>query len=102
VFFGAELPAAVEINVLNDRAAPIKAAVSDVHAPSAPLILVVHGHLPVVRRASSDIIPALGRLPVSIIGHLRVRGISRLVAQQRSHRLMPLRSAVGFVVDDAT
>ena len=62
--FRAELPGAVEINVLNDRAAPIKAAVHDVqYTLGLTVILVILVIFLFVRRASATVIPALA-LPV--------------------------------------
>ena len=81
--FRAELPGAVEINVLNDRAAPIKAAVHDVqYTLGLTVILVILVIFLFVRRASATIIPALA-LPVSIVGHFCRHVSRRLFAQQR-------------------
>src|SRR5258708_6447190 len=68
--FRAELPGAVDINVLNDRAAPIKAAVHDVqYTLGLTVFLVILVIFLFVRRASPTIIPRLA-LPVSIVGPL--------------------------------
>jgi HAE1 family hydrophobic/amphiphilic exporter-1 len=97
--FRAELPGAVEINVLNDRAAPIKAAVSDVQRTLAlTVILVVMVIFLFVRRASATIIPALA-LPVSIVGTFAAMYLGGYSLNNVS--LMALTLAVGFVVDDA-
>src|SRR6266700_5125062 len=97
--FRAELPGAVEINVLNDRAAPIKAAVSDVqHTLGLTVILVVIVIFLFVRRASATIIPALA-LPVSLVGTFAAMYLGGYSLNNVS--LMALTLAVGFVVDDA-
>jgi HAE1 family hydrophobic/amphiphilic exporter-1 len=97
--FRAELPGAVEINVLNDRAAPIKAAVTDVqHTLGLTVILVVLVIFLFVRRLSATVIPALA-LPVSIIGTFAAMYLGGYSLNNVS--LMALTLAVGFVVDDA-
>jgi HAE1 family hydrophobic/amphiphilic exporter-1 len=97
--FRAELPGAVDINVLNDRAAPIKAAVSDVqHTLGLTVILVVMVIFLFVRRASATIIPALA-LPVSLVGTFAAMYLGGYSLNNVS--LMALTLAVGFVVDDA-
>ena len=97
--FRAELPGAVDINVLNDRAAPIKAAVSDMqHTLGLTVILVVMVIFLFVRRASATIIPALA-LPVSLVGTFAAMYLGGLSLNNVS--LMALTLAVGFVVDDA-
>jgi HAE1 family hydrophobic/amphiphilic exporter-1 len=97
--FRAQLPGAVEINVLNDRAAPIKAAVHDVQETlGLTVILVVLVIFLFVRRASATIIPALA-LPVSILGTFAAMYLGGYSLNNVS--LMALTLAVGFVVDDA-
>ena len=97
--FRAELPGAVDINVLNDRAAPIKAAVHDVqYTLGLTVILVILVIFLFVRRASATIIPALA-LPVSIVGTFAAMYLGGYSLNNVS--LMALTLAVGFVVDDA-
>jgi HAE1 family hydrophobic/amphiphilic exporter-1 len=97
--FRAELPGAVEINVLNDRAAPIQAAVTDVqHTLGLTIILVVLVIFLFVRRVSATVIPALA-LPVSLVGTFAVMYLGGYSLNNVS--LMALTLAVGFVVDDA-
>jgi HAE1 family hydrophobic/amphiphilic exporter-1 len=97
--FRAELPGAVEISVLNDRAAPIKAAVHDVQQTlGLTVILVVMVIFLFVRRVSATIIPALA-LPVSIVGTFAAMYLGGYSLNNVS--LMALTLAVGFVVDDA-
>src|ERR1700731_3737031 len=97
--FRAELPGAVEINVLNDRAAPIQAAVTDVqHTLGLTIVLVVLVIFLFVRRLSATVIPALA-LPVSIIGTFAVMYLGGYSLNNVS--LMALTPAVGFGVADA-
>jgi HAE1 family hydrophobic/amphiphilic exporter-1 len=97
--FRAELPGAVQINVLNDRAAPIKDAVHDVQQTlGLTVILVVLVIFLFVRRASATIISALA-LPVSIVGTFAAMYLGGYSLNNVS--LMALTLAVGFVVDDA-
>jgi HAE1 family hydrophobic/amphiphilic exporter-1 len=97
--FRAELPGAIDINVLADRAAPIQAAVTDVqHTLVLTVILVVLVIFLFVRRLSATIIPALA-LPVSIIGTFAAMYLGGYSLDNVS--LMALTLAVGFVVDDA-
>jgi HAE1 family hydrophobic/amphiphilic exporter-1 len=85
--------------VLNDRAAPIQAAVTDVqHTLVLTVILVVLVIFLFVRRLSATIIPALA-LPVSIIGTFAAMYLGGYTLNNVS--LMALTLAVGFVVDDA-
>jgi HAE1 family hydrophobic/amphiphilic exporter-1 len=97
--FRAELPGAVEINVLADRAAPIQAAVIDMqHTLVLTVVLVVLVIFLFVRRLSATIIPALA-LPVSIVGTFAAMYLGGYSLNNVS--LMALTLAVGFVVDDA-
>ena len=97
--FRAELPGAIDINVLQDRAAPIQAAVTDVqHTLMLTVVLVVLVIFLFVRRLSATIIPALA-LPVSIIGTFAAMYLGGYSLNNVS--LLALTLAVGFVVDDA-
>jgi HAE1 family hydrophobic/amphiphilic exporter-1 len=97
--FRAELPGAIDIQVLNDRAVPIQAAVTDVqHTLMLTVVLVVLVIFLFVRRLSATIIPALA-LPVSIIGTFAAMYLGGYSLNNVS--LMALTLAVGFVVDDA-
>jgi HAE1 family hydrophobic/amphiphilic exporter-1 len=97
--FRAELPGAIDIQVLNDRAAPIQRAVTDVqHTLMLTVVLVVLVIFLFVRRLSATIIPALA-LPVSIIGTFAAMYLGGYSLNNVS--LMALTLAVGFVVDDA-
>jgi HAE1 family hydrophobic/amphiphilic exporter-1 len=97
--FRAELPGAIDINVLQDRAAPIQAAVADVQRTLIlTVVLVVLVIFLFVRRLSATIIPALA-LPVSIIGTFAAMYLGGYSLNNVS--LLALTLAVGFVVDDA-
>jgi hydrophobic/amphiphilic exporter-1 (mainly G- bacteria), HAE1 family len=97
--FRAELPGAVEFNVLVDRAVPIQAAVADIqHTLILTVVLVVLIIFLFVRRLSATIIPALA-LPVSIVGTFAAMYLGGYSLNNVS--LMALTLAVGFVVDDA-
>jgi hydrophobic/amphiphilic exporter-1 (mainly G- bacteria), HAE1 family len=97
--FRAELPGAIDVNVLQDRAAPIQAAVADVQRTlMLTVTLVVLVIYLFVRRPSATIIPALA-LPVSIIGTFGAMYVGGYSLNNVS--LLALTLAVGFVVDDA-
>ena len=97
--FRAELPGAIEFNILADRAAPIQAAVTDMqHTLLLTVVLVVLVIFLFVRRLSATIIPALA-LPVSIVGTFAAMYLGGYSLNNVS--LMALTLAVGFVVDDA-
>jgi HAE1 family hydrophobic/amphiphilic exporter-1 len=97
--FRAELPGAIDINVLQDRAAPVQAAVADVQRTlMLTVILVVLVIYLFVRRLSATMIPALA-LPVSIVGTFGAMYVGGYSLNNVS--LLALTLAVGFVVDDA-
>jgi HAE1 family hydrophobic/amphiphilic exporter-1 len=97
--FRAELPGAIDISVLNDRAVPIERAVTDVQQTLIlTVVLVVLVIFLFVRRLSATIIPALA-LPVSIVGTFAAMYLGGYSLDNIS--LMALTLAVGFVVDDA-
>jgi HAE1 family hydrophobic/amphiphilic exporter-1 len=97
--FRAELPGAIDINVLQDKAAPIQAAVADVQRTlMLTVVLVVLVIFLFVRRLSATLIPALA-LPVSIIGTFAAMYLGGYSLNNVS--LLALTLAVGFVVDDA-
>jgi HAE1 family hydrophobic/amphiphilic exporter-1 len=97
--FRAELPGAIDIKVLNDRAVPIERAVGDEqNTLILTVVLVVLVIFLFVRRLSATIIPALA-LPVSIVGTFAAMYLGGYSLDNIS--LMALTLAVGFVVDDA-
>src|SRR5436190_3950649 len=97
--FRAQLPAAVNLNILYDRSASIRDSVSDVQftllLAIALVVLVIFLFL---RNVSATIIPSLA-LPMSIVGTFA--GMYALGYTIDNLSLMALTLAVGFVVDDA-
>jgi HAE1 family hydrophobic/amphiphilic exporter-1 len=97
--FQAQLPAAVNLNVLYDRSESIKESIGDVQftllLTVGLVILVIFLFL---RRLSATIIPSLA-LPMSIIGTFAVMYLYGFSLNNIS--LMALTLSVGFVVDDA-
>jgi len=97
--FQAQLPAAVNLDVLYDRSESIKESIEDVQFT---LLLTVALVITVIflflRRLSATIIPSLA-LPMSIIGTFAVMHLYGFSLNNIS--LMALTLSVGFVVDDA-
>jgi HAE1 family hydrophobic/amphiphilic exporter-1 len=97
--FQAQLPAAVNLNVLYDRSESIKESIQDVQFT---LLLTVGLVITVIflflRRLSATIIPSLA-LPMSVIGTFAVMYLYGFSLNNIS--LMALTLSVGFVVDDA-
>jgi HAE1 family hydrophobic/amphiphilic exporter-1 len=95
----AQLPAAVDLNVLYDRSESIKESIEDVQFT---LLLTVALVITVIflflRRLSATIIPSLA-LPMSVIGTFAVMYLYGFSLNNIS--LMALTLSVGFVVDDA-
>ncbi|MEZ7196019.1 efflux RND transporter permease subunit [Pseudodesulfovibrio karagichevae] len=95
----AQLPAAVNLNVLYDRSESIKESIEDVQFT---LLLTVALVITVIflflRRLSATIIPSLA-LPMSVIGTFAVMYLYGFSLNNIS--LMALTLSVGFVVDDA-
>jgi HAE1 family hydrophobic/amphiphilic exporter-1 len=97
--FQSELPAAASLETLNDRAASIRASVSDVQFTLALTIaLVVMVIFVFVRRVWATLIPALA-VPISLIATLGVMYLFGFSIDNIS--LMALTLSVGLVVDDA-
>ena len=95
----AQIPAAVEINILYDRSVSIRASVNDVKFTLLLTVgLVVMVIFLFLRNLSATIIPALA-LPMSIIGTFSVMYLLGYSLDNLS--LMALTLSVGFVVDDA-
>jgi HAE1 family hydrophobic/amphiphilic exporter-1 len=93
------LPAAVDVRILFDRAAPIRASVHDVKLTLLlTLFLVVMIIFLFLRNFSATIIPSLA-LPLSIVGTFGVMYYLNYTLDNLS--LMALTLATGFVVDDA-
>ncbi|HEV8436864.1 MAG TPA: efflux RND transporter permease subunit [Methylomirabilota bacterium] len=97
--FRAQLPAAVNLNILYDRSESIRGSVNDVQftllLAIALVILVIFLFL---RNVSATIIPSLA-LPMSIVGTFGVMYLLGYTIDNLS--LMALTLAVGFIVDDA-
>jgi len=97
--FRAQLPAAVNLNVLYDRSVSIRDSVNDVQftllLAIALVVLVIFLFL---RNVSATIIPSLA-LPMSIVGTFAVMYLMGYTIDNLS--LMALTLAVGFIVDDA-
>src|SRR5205814_5512336 len=95
----AQLPAAVNLNVVYDRSLAIRESVHDVQftllLTIALVVLVIFLFL---RNLSATIIPSLA-LPMSIVGTFAVMALLGYSLDNLS--LMALTLSVGFVVDDA-
>jgi len=97
--FRAEIPAAVELNVLYDRSVSIKESVRDVQLTLLlAMVLVVLVIFLFLRNLSATIIPSLA-LPMCIVGSFSVMYLLNYSLDNLS--LMALTLSVGFVVDDA-
>ena len=95
----AQIPAAVDINILYDRSVTIRASVNDVKFTLLLTVgLVVMVIFLFLRNISATVIPALA-LPMSIIGTFSVMYLLGYSLDNLS--LMALTLSVGFVVDDA-
>ena len=95
----AELPAGMEIDVLNDRSLSIRAAVEDVEFSLALSMLLVVGVIYLfLRSVRATIIPAIA-LPISLTGTFA--GMYLLGHSIDNISLLALTLSVGFVVDDA-
>ncbi len=97
--FRAQLPASIDVQVLNDRSRSIRASVAEVQftllIAAALVVLVIFLFL---RRLSATVIPALA-LPVSLIGTFAGMYLFGFSIDNLS--LLAITLAVGFVVDDA-
>ena len=97
--FRRDLPAAVSMKVLYDRAGTIKASVDDVRFTLvATLVLVVLVIFAFLRSLRATLIPSLA-LPMSLVGTFAVMELLGYSLDNLS--LMALTLSVGFVVDDA-
>jgi hydrophobic/amphiphilic exporter-1 (mainly G- bacteria), HAE1 family len=97
--FRAEVPPAIDIEVLYDRSVTIRASVDEVQFTLyLALMLVVLVIFLFLRNIPATIIPALA-LPMSIIGTFAVMYVFGYSLNNIS--LMALTLCVGFVVDDA-
>ena len=95
----AQLPPAVQLDVLYDRSDSIRESVNDVKSTLIlSVVLVILVIFLFLRNLSATIIPSLA-LPLSIMGTFA--GMSLLGYTVDNLSLMALTLAVGFVVDDA-
>ena len=95
----AQIPASVEISILNDRSQTIRASVDDVKFTLfLALCLVVMVIFLFLRNLRATAIPSLA-LPMSVVGTFAVMYLLDYSLDNLS--LMALTLAVGFVVDDA-
>jgi len=94
-----ELPANMDIAVLNDRSVSIRAAIEDVMISlGLAVVLVVLVIWLFLKSARATLIPAIA-LPISLIGTFA--GMYALGHSLDNISLLALTLAVGFVVDDA-
>jgi multidrug efflux pump len=95
----ASLPAAVDVAVLSDRTATIRASVADVEFElAAAVALVVMVIFLFLRNLRATLIPSLS-VPLSIVGTFAAMYLVGFSLNNLS--LMALTIATGFVVDDA-
>jgi hydrophobic/amphiphilic exporter-1 (mainly G- bacteria), HAE1 family len=97
--FRAQMPAAVELGILNDRSMTIRESIADVKFTLALTVgLVVMVIFLFLRNMSATVIPSLA-VPLSIFGTF---GVMYLLGYSMNNlSLMALTLSVGFVVDDA-
>ncbi|MEP9369767.1 efflux RND transporter permease subunit [Xanthobacter sp. VNH20] len=97
--YRAQLPASVNIQVLNDRSVSIRDAVADVQKTlMEAIVLVVLVIFLFLRNVRATIIPALA-LPISIIATFAAMWVLNFSINNMT--LLALTLCVGFVVDDA-
>src|SRR5512139_2648009 len=97
--FRAQMPGAVELNILHDRSESIRDSVNDVKFTLfLTMCLVVLVIFLFLRNLSATIIPSLA-LPMSVIGTFSAMYLLDYSLDNLS--LMALTLSVGFVVDDA-
>ena len=97
--FRASIPAAVNLNVAQDRSLSIRQSVTDVeHTLFLAVCLVIMVIFIFLRNLSATLIPSLA-LPMSLIGTFAAMALLGYSLDNLS--LMALTLCVGFVVDDA-
>jgi multidrug efflux pump len=95
----ADIPPALDISILSDRTATIRASVSDVEFELVlAVILVVLVIFVFLRNAPATIIPSLS-VPLSLVGTFGAMYLLKYSLDNLS--LMALTISTGFVVDDA-
>ena len=97
--YGSQMPAAISLNVANDRSVSIRNAVADVEftlmLAAALVVLVIFAFL---KSARATLIPVLA-LPVSLIATCAVMALLGYSIDNMS--LLAITLSTGFVVDDA-
>src|SRR5262245_14347940 len=97
--YRAQVPAAINLSVLNDRSVSVRESVEDVQVTLAIAIgLVVLVIFLFLRSASATLIPALA-VPVSLIGTCALMYAFNFSINNMT--MLALTLSVGFVVDDA-
>jgi HAE1 family hydrophobic/amphiphilic exporter-1 len=97
--YRAQVPAAINLSVLNDRSISVRESVEDVQVTLAIAIgLVILVIFLFLRSGSATIIPALA-VPVSLVGTCAI--MYALNFSINNMTLLALTLSVGFVVDDA-
>ncbi|AZO77282.1 MULTISPECIES: efflux RND transporter permease subunit [unclassified Bosea (in: a-proteobacteria)] len=97
--YRAQLPAAIDLVVLNDRSIPIREAVEDVEVSlMIAIALVVMVIFLFLKSFAATVIPTLA-LPISLVGTFAI--MHALGYSLDTISLLALTLAVGFVVDDA-
>ncbi len=97
--YRAQLPAAIDLHILNDRSIPIREAVEDVEFSLVlAIVLVIMVIFLFLKNLAATVIPALA-LPISLVGTFAA--MYALGYSLDNISLLALTLAVGFVVDDA-
>jgi HAE1 family hydrophobic/amphiphilic exporter-1 len=97
--FKSQLPASVNINLVNDRSVSIREAIHDVNLTLLlTIVLVVLVIFLFLRRAAATFIPAI-TMPISLLGALAL--LYALGYSLDNISLLGITLAVGLVVDDA-
>ncbi len=97
--FREQLPAAIDLHVVNDRSIPIREAVADVETSLLiAVVLVILVIFLFLKSLTATVIPALA-LPVSLAGTFALMYAAGYSLDNVS--LLALTLSVGFVVDDA-
>lgn len=97
--YRSQLPAAIDLHVLNDRSIPIREAVEDVEVSlMIAIVLVILVIFLFLKSLAATVIPTLA-LPISLIGTFAI--MHALGYSLDNISLLALTLAVGFVVDDA-
>jgi HAE1 family hydrophobic/amphiphilic exporter-1 len=97
--YQSQLPASIQLHILNDRSKPIKEAIEDVEfSLMLAIALVIMVIFLFLKTFSATLIPTLA-LPISLIGTFAIMHLLGYSLDNIS--LLALTLAVGFVVDDA-